>query len=680
MDFDVNKTGTIPTFHVEDEIEMLSQIKDKPSGRIFQTKIGKASIELLKKIKVEHNHSWYKEIYDRAQDKMDKTAIFYRANKLSYRQMFEKADELARAMVSKGLKKGDKVACCLSNTPELAYIMLAANRIGVRLTMLSTTLNKEYMEMIMDGCSKKVMFCTDDNYGKIKDSVKKCGFEEKVVVSLADSLPEDPTKCDEYVPELDSYYHFDNHVPEFKNEDSSVKSFGEYSEAGKDKSIEVIDNNDLDTEFTETFTSGSTRLGYPKRIVHCNRAYIVGGIYNATNLTGSPDVPEIRGLAHIHSDSNTNLVTAISDNLIKGGCVAFEPLYSKETFLDCIVLNNPVHLDATTSFIVQAAKDYLIKKRFHQNGVGRKLPTLLVTMAVGERTTPGEEKFINKFLRAARAGSGIKLNGINLPYGPLSMGGGDCEHGGIYYTLLTQFQRLRNAVKLKLSGQEYGLTPVPFATVTALKKNADGEYEECDYGEYGIIVANSITSMKEYNKDPERTKQKVIKDKYGRDWLSCDCYGYINNLGNVVIKGRKEDHIILPDKTEYPCFMVDDVVLKDTKNIMSCSTVKVEINNEDIPVVNIELSPYCTKNYRKIFRSLYERMRKYLPEYIVNRVVIRYINNEESFPLTGSGKRDIVTLTEIATRELKEEYARRNAYNEQVEHLEEEQVTTGIQR
>ncbi|MBO7689893.1 MAG: hypothetical protein J6T14_03535, partial [Clostridia bacterium] len=53
-----------------------------------------------------------------------------------------------------------------------------------------------------------------------------------------------------------------------------------------------------------------------------------------------------------------------------------------------------------------------------------------------------------------------------------------------------------------------------------LRKNDDGEYEECDYYEKGIIVANSATTMARYKNDWEKTKDLVITDKYGIDWVS----------------------------------------------------------------------------------------------------------------------------------------------------------------
>lgn len=641
---EVKKSGYIPSYDICEDIDNLLMTYDKPSARGLRTKIGRKTLALLRKINKENNHSWYKEIRDRAEKKgMNDIALFYRGNKITYREMFDKADQYAKSLIEIGVKAGDEIPCCLSNTPELVYLMLAASRLGVCLNLFGTNLDKDYLSSILNSASKKAIFVSDVNYSAISDVINQKGYANQVIVSLADSLPKDPRLCDEYEPDLDKYYHYDNKLEEIKKINPDAISVSQFANYGSEINLEDYpDVSDLNTIFTVTYSSGSTRRGFPKQIMHRNSSYIIGGIYNDTNLTGSPSVPEIRGLAHIHPDSNTNLVTCISDNLLKHGSVALEPEYDPQKFLDYIILNKPVHLDATTSFLVAAAKQYLIERRFHEDGKGKKLPYLLVAMAVGEKTSPGEEKLINRFLREASAGSQIKLNGITLPYAPMSMGGGDCEHGGIFYTLLKNLQRLKNITKIGKA--EFGMTPVPFSVVTALKLNDDGEYEECDYGEYGLIVANSVTSMAGYKGNHEKTVKKIIRDRYGRDWLSCDTYGYINKLGNVIVKGRVEDVIKDCNGNEIPCFMIDDAVSKDSKNILSCSTIRFETESGDIPVVNIEISPLSNKSTSRILHSLYKRCADLLPERIVDSMVFRIIDSSKGFPLSGSGKRDILQL------------------------------------
>ncbi len=646
----INRNGKIPTYYVEDDLKNLLVDLNKPSARICQTQIGLKTLSLLRKIEKNNNHSWYSELYERSSKDLGHVALFYRGNKITYGEMFEKADAYAKSLAKFGIKKGDEVPCCLANTPELVYFMLAINKIGAKLNLVSENFNSHYLQNILSDTNSKMFIATDNNYAKIEKVVDQIGFDKIVLVSLADSLPTNPKECDEYEPLLDRYYHYNNYVSDFKNKNSSIVDINEFEEYGKDYANEIIDQNDLNTEFTITYTSGSTRKGFPKGMVHSNKSYIVGGIYNDSNLTGSPSVPEIRGLAHIHSDSNTNLVTCISDNLMKHGVVALEPEYDKEKFLDYVLLNKPVHLDATTSFLVKLAKDYLCNKKYQENGKKLKFPSMLVTMAVGEPTSPGEEKFINTFLRKSAAGSGIKLNGLSLPFAPLSIGGGDCEHGGIYYTLLKQFQHIKSYSKIL--NEEYGLTPVPFAVVTALKKMEDGSYEECNYGEKGIIVANSITSMISYKNDIDKTKNKIIRDRYGRDWLSCDVYGYINKIGNVIVNGRIEDVINIKYENydiSLPMYEIDNIVNKDTKNIMSCSSVKVDTQTGEKLVINVEFSPFMKKNKEKVLISMKKRLEKTFP--YINEFYVRIIDNEQSFVLTGSGKRDIKYLQQLGLKD-----------------------------
>ena len=42
---------------------------------------------------------------------------------------------------------------------------------------------------------------------------------------------------------------------------------------------------------------------------------------------------------------------------------------------------------------------------------------------------------INKFLRKARAGSAVPINGFKMPFTTIGVAAGDCEHGAIFYTL-----------------------------------------------------------------------------------------------------------------------------------------------------------------------------------------------------------------------------------------------------
>ena len=635
----LNNEGRIPTYRVEEELELLENLPDsKPSKRIIKTKKGLKAIKALIDIKNNYDISWYQYLKDRNLKNMNDVALFYRGTKITFQEMFDRADELIKSMAKIGLHIGDEIGVCVTNSPELVYIILAANKLGIKVNCFGAQFNKKYLSNIIDGISNKIIFISDDNYESLRSILLDKKIDNVVLTSLADSLPKNPKECDEYEPELDKYYHIDNKCNYYKSVDNRIKLLSEFIDYGKDVNIEIKDFGKLETDFLVTYTSGSTKIGFPKQIIHKNRSLITMGRFHDPELSGNPRIPGLRGLAHIHPESNTDIITCISDNLMQGWSVALEPEYDKDKALDYIILNKPNYLNITTSFMLEVAKKYLIDKKFHENGIGRKLPFLLAAFTVGEGTQIGEEKFINRFLREARAGSGISIKGVKLPFTTLSVGGGDCEHGGIYYTLWHALQQKMYYPILGKSG--LGMIPVPYVVVTCLKQLEDGTYIECDYNEKGIIVANSYTNLSGYKDNKEATEKLIITDNLGRNWVSCNTYGYIDKVGAVHVKGR------IPDEQTTFCynFDIDDIVIKDTKNILSCITVDVD----NYKVLNIQFQPLAKVNYEKILESIYKRLEKIFTLELIDKLYVRIIPSRDSYPLTASGKRSVRFLEELS--------------------------------
>lgn len=638
----LDEDGRIPTYKIQDEYHILENLSDDmPSKRIINTKKGLRAIEALIDLEKNYNVSWYRYLKDRNKNNMDDLALFYRGTKISFHEMFFKADEIAKSLSNSGLSSGDEIGVCVSNSPELVYIILAANRLEIKVNLFGADYDKKYLSSIIDGVNKKIIFISDDNYYKISDAYSLKKFDKVVVTSLSDSLPIDPKKCDEYVTYLDSYYYFEDKATDIVKNVSNTERLTSYIEEGKKNKISIQECGGLESDFLITYTSGSTKIGFPKAIVHKNRSLISMGRFHDPELCGNPKIPRLRGLAHIHPDSNTNIITCISDNLMQGWSVALEPEYDQKKALDYVILNKPNYLNATTSFLIEMAKEYLIEKKYHKNGKGIKLPFLLATFAVGEQTQKGEEKFINKFLRKSRAGSGVSMNGLKLPFTTLSVGGGDCEHGGIYYTLWKAlFQKIYFP---RLGNSEIGLLPVPYVVVTALKKNSEGQFVECTYNEFGIIVANSYSNLSCYKNNYDKTNDLIIEDNIGRRWVSCKIYGYIDKAGGVHVKGR------IPEKKTCVCepFEIDDVISMDTKNILTSCTIMID----DKLVSSIQLQPFSKKNESNIINSIANRIKKIFPYLIVDSMYIRIIPLSDSFPLTGSGKRNIKLLEEMGTHD-----------------------------
>ena len=642
MDY-LDSDGRIPTYKLQNEFDLLSSLPDsKPSKKIVTTKRGLKAIKALVDLQRDYNVSWYRYVKDRADKVPNNIALFYRGNEITYRELFDRADVVAKSLLEIGVKPGDEIPICMTNTPELVYVLLAINKIGAKANVFGEQFNNAYIEEILDGCSKKVLFTDDSRYEYIKDAVQKSNIDNKVVVSLADSIPKGITKNKYYEPELDEYYHYPNKVKYYRQTDSGILSFSDFEKIGINSTNNFENSGSLEDDFLITYTSGSTIVGKPKPLMHKNRSLIVSGRFHDCELSGNPNMKKFSCLAHIPPESNTDLIACISDILIQGWTVCLEPEYDYKKALDYIILNKPNYLNMTTSFFIEAAKQYLIEGRFK----GRKLDSIFTAFAVGEKLSPGEEKFINKFLRKARAGSGVSVNGFKMPFTTIGVAAGDCEHGAIFYTLWKKLFELKS----KMHGiKECGIYPEAYVNATILKTNSKGEYEECDYGEMGTVVSNSYSNMSGYKNNPEATKKLLITDNLGRTWLSCNVYGYMDKLGGVHIKGRKE--LLFPkiDGKTIPLYELEEIVSSDTKRVMSCQVVE---NNGEIVIIVQPQSEYKNTDIRK---SIIGRIiNKYGDDFLKNIDLI-ILPFEESFPLTHSGKRELNAKTLLERFEKKKD-------------------------
>lgn len=638
----MDRAENIPVCHLEmdPDADMVLLGEAKPSSRIFRSGKWKKTRAVLENIETDHNHSWYQELKMRMRQEPDALALFYRGTKVTFRDMFRRADELVDSFLKIGIVKDAVIPVFMSNTPEVVYVMLAANRIGAKLNFMGSEFAPEYIKELLNCCDHQILICTDALYERIRSAVEDQHFQMILLVSLSDSLPTEPEKADEYEAILKPYYHYENKVKEYQQGNRQILSYEEFVKIGKGQHKEISDEGTLDTEFLITYTSGSTKVGYPKKIVHRNRSLITMGRFHDPEVAGNPRIKGLRGLAHIHTESNTDLITCISDNLMQLWSVALEPEYGREKIIDYVYLNKPNYLNATTTMLVETAKQYLFNNRLSD----RKFSFLLAVFAVGEKLTKGEERLINLFLKKTNAGTAIKINGLSLPYAPLSLGGGDCEHGGIYYTLWKKYYERIHF--MTLLGKESGMKPVPYVRITALKP-CDKGWLECEYNEYGVLVANSATTMVRYDGNPIETNKLLINDENGRTWVSMNTYGYIDTMGNVHVKGRVSSLDWLSDKTIIPEFRIEDIICDDARNVLSCTVIKEQTDRDEIFIANVELQPDCCKSKEYICRSIRNRCMRNLPERCCKNIFIRWYDNESPFPVTGAGKRNILKIEQV---------------------------------
>lgn len=590
------------------------------------TKVSNALLELEEN----HNWSWYNEIKDRWKACMEKPMTFYRGYEKSGEEVFAEADALAISLRYHGIEKGDDLVACMSNVPEVLTLLLAASKCGAKVKFIGSGFDKDFLNDTINKGKKKIFIGTDDEYGKISNVIQKADFKNIVLVSLTDSLEKE---YDPYQKYDEKFYQFKNKVGLYKEKNKMIKSFSEFKEAGRNYTC-TFPKVGINDEFTATYTSGSTKIGWPKTITHLNKHYISIARFHDPDLSRMPAMRNMRGLAHIPTHSNTNIASSISDTLCQMCTVAFEPIYDPNFFAYSLTINQPGFVPATRSFWLKALEcfksDDMIKEK--------DLSYLLNAVAVGEDIVSNEVDYINKRFKELKAGSGAGLPSILTPI-TLSIGGGNCEHGGLFFTL---FKSLREKVALRKSSRhDFGLTPFQLAEVAVLRD--DGT--ECDYEEIGNLVANSNLTMKEYESNEEATHHFFIDDQYDRTWGNCNVWSYIGKNGNVVMKGRKDSITKLSNGKKVPNFLIAEEILKDKRNILSCEVVTVKDEEEnDIAVAHIKLQKNKGNTMADILMETEKRCQTNFSEELDARIIYRVLGENEDYDLTKSGKRSLPAL------------------------------------
>ena len=663
-------------FNIEKLREIASKytlVKKKKSGVTL-------SNEEKKKLKVKsvfeeleknHNHSLYEEVYERNKDNLDNEAIFYRGRSISYRKLFDIVGQYAKSFTAMGINEKSEIPMCISNTPELIYMLLAASYVGAKINIFGTEFDDNYITEIINKCSNcDYVFVTDDNYKHVEKGIYDSKISNIVMFSLTDSIKNKEYYEDDFYDKFNipsDKKYFTNKVEDYKNKNSNIINKSEFLKKGYYTSTVSPYKSSLDDILTTTYSSGSTNSTRPKGIVHINRSYIAMGRSHDTDLSNAPSMHGLRVLAMIPSHSNTDIMSNITDTLIQGSCVAPEPVGEEEFLLYSLLLNKPNFVTATKSLIITASKNILLNDKIKD--IKFRMPYLFALFSVGEPTTQNEEMFINKALKKVHAGQlwlskvddKYKLDG-KLPMSfPLSIAGGDCEHGGIFYTMFKSWFEAKERMLGHLGKDEHmGMNTHQMVSCIVLDENGN----ELENGKLGRLYATSLCNMYGYRDNKEATN-KFFKDINGTIYGDCSVLASKDDYGRISIKGRISNEYSLD--INKIVIKINETILSDLKNIMSCEVIPQKYNDDYVYVAHVELNPYTTVEKNEAVVLIDKKCREVFGEDFSSKIFYRLHGDKEtsvSYPLTGCGKRNNIKLKEEginnAIKPVYDEYA--NSY------------------
>ena len=102
--------------------------------------------------------NWSFVIEKYAKECPDKEAIIFEDRRITYRQLNERVNALARGLLDFGIKKGDVAAILLNNCLEFLEVTFAVNKIGAVWLPLNYRLTGEELTYLLNHGDAKILF------------------------------------------------------------------------------------------------------------------------------------------------------------------------------------------------------------------------------------------------------------------------------------------------------------------------------------------------------------------------------------------------------------------------------------------------------------------------------------------------------------------------------------------
>jgi long-chain acyl-CoA synthetase len=522
-----------------------------------------------------------------AEQKKDKTAVHFLGKKINFGELYESSLRFADALLTLGVKKGDRVAIMLPNCPQgvIAYYgTLLIGGIVVQTNPLYT--ERELQHQISDS-GAKVIVGLDLLFGRISAVRNKTSLEHIIMTSVKDYLPFPKNLIYPFIQKRQNPNIVVNIT--YNHE---VHSFIEllYRSQPRKPDVKVDPAEDL---ALLQYTGGTT--GPAKGVMLTHQNLVVNAL-------------QCNAWMYKNRDGKEKIL----------GALPFFHVYG----MTC-VMNLGIITKAQMVILPKFDPEQVLKT------IHKERPTLFPgapTMYIALLNHPDLKKYDLSSIQACISGSAALPLEVQEKFqaiisGSLVEGYGLTEASPVTHANLIYGEQMKGSIGM----------PWP-NTDAAIISQETGEWAVP--GEIGELAVRGPQVMKGYWNQPEETAA-VFRD----GWLITGDVGYMDDKGYFFIVDRKKDLIIAGGFNIYPREVeevlyehekVKEVVVVGVPDPYRGETVKAFIVlKEGAQCTEDELNTYCREHLAafKVPR-LYE-FREDLPKTIVGKILRRVLLEEE---------------------------------------------------
>ena len=515
----------------------------------------------------------------------DSNAIYFMGKRIAYRELLLLSYSFANALIKRGVKKGDRVAIMLPNTPQTVISYYGALFAGATVVMTNPLYTERELIHQLTDSGAETIITLDLLYSRVSSVRSSTPLKRLIVTSIGDYLPFVKKLL---YPMVQKKQGQNPQVPYGKDVEAFLSLIEEndptvvYSKANPEEDIALLQ-----------YTGGTT------------------GVAKGVMLT------------HANLIANAIQCQAVLYKLVKGkerilGVLPLFHVYGMTT-----VMNKGISIAAEIILIPK----YEVKEIFHM--IDKRKPTLFPgapTMYIALINHPDLQKHDLSSIEACVSGSAplpveVKNKFEELTRGKLVEGYGLTEASPVTHS---------NPIWGKSITGSVGL-PWP-DTDCRIVDTATGE--ELAQGEIGELAVSGPQVMKGYWNRPEETAA-VLKD----GWLLTGDMGYMDENGYFYIVDRKKDLIIAggfniyPREVEEALFehpAIQEAAVIGVPDAYRGETVKAFIVfKEGQTAGEEELEEHCRQRLAAYKIPRQYEIRATLPKTIVGKVLRRQLQDED---------------------------------------------------
>ncbi len=123
---------------------------------------------------------------DNAKQLGRKKFLFYKNIKVTYSEVEKMTNQIARMLMDYGVKRGDRVAVMLENSPNFVYTLIGALKAGAAVVPINTFLKEKEIAYIVNNCETNILI-TSNNYTASLKPIHEYCEKLKTIISFSEA-------------------------------------------------------------------------------------------------------------------------------------------------------------------------------------------------------------------------------------------------------------------------------------------------------------------------------------------------------------------------------------------------------------------------------------------------------------------------------------------------------------